>query len=157
MIQESELIQLISQHPERGDLPVALVRAFCLVESSNNPWAFRYEPTYKWLVGTPEMLTATERAGQMISWGLMQVMGGVARELGFKNDFPLLTDPALGLSYGMQHLRHYLARHRTWPETIAAYNAGSPRRIGTVFVNQSYVDKIYKAWNLYDVNLALHV
>lgn len=135
--------------PQYG-LPVALIKAFCEVESAWNPWAMRYEPTYRWLVGDKLTMTQTERVGQMISWGLMQLMGGVARELGFDGAFPQLCDPGVGLDYGCRHLQHFYQRHGNWPDAIASYNAGSPRRVGESYVNQSYVDKVTAAWNRYE-------
>lgn len=138
---------MILHHPDRGNLPVECVRAFCLIESSDNEWAYRYEPHYKYLVGDVNSISQSERIGQMISWGLMQVMGGVAREHGFKGVFTELCNPSVGLSYGMKHLRKYYAKYQDWPDAIASYNAGSPRKDSDGrYVNQDYVDKVLKAW-----------
>lgn len=147
-IDKDTLRTMIQSHPDRGSLPVECVMAFCVVESSLNPWAYKYEPGYKWLVG--QDLNASERCGQMISWGLMQVMGGVAREHGFTGPFPALCDPMTGLRYGMLHLRKLWARHQQWPDTIASYNAGRPVRVDDKYVNQVYVDKILKWWNAFE-------
>jgi len=149
----TELEQVIRQHPDRGTLPVECVMAFCIVESSLNEWAYRYEPGYKWIVG--ETLTPSERIGQMISWGLMQVMGGVAREHGMVGPFPQLCDPVIGLRYGMLHLRKYWAKYQNWPDTIASYNAGHPVRIDGKYANQQYVDKVLKWWNVYEHQVPL--
>jgi hypothetical protein len=149
----TELEQIIRQHPDLGAVPVECVLAFCTVESSLNEWAYRYEPGYKWIVG--ETLTPSERIGQMISWGLMQVMGGVAREHGMVGPFPQLCDPAIGLRYGLLHLRKYWAKHRNWPDTIASYNAGHPVRVDGKYKNQQYVDKVLKWWNVYERHVPL--
>ena len=146
-----ELTDLIERHPARGHISVACVKAFCMAESSCNPWAYRYEPFYKYLVGNKLTMTATERAGQMSSWGLMQVMGGVAREYGFSGSFPQLCDPVIALRYGMMHLAHFYKQHGNWPDAIASYNAGSPRRDdGGKYVNQPYVDNILKWWSEFE-------
>lgn len=145
-----QLQALITQHPDRGDLPVECVLAVCMVESGCRPWAYRYEPHYKWLVGEPANLTPSERIGQMISWGLMQVMGGVAREHAFVGSFPELCDPQVGLKYGMLHLRKFWAKYQTWPETIVSYNAGHPVKKEGQFVNQLYLDKVLKYWNFFE-------
>lgn len=150
-----ELRSMIEQHPDRGILPVPCVLAFCQAESSFRPCAIKWEPQYKWLVGEKATMPIAERFGQMHSWGLMQVMGGVAREHGFDGPFTELWDPMIGLRYGMKHLRKYWARYENWPDTIAAYNAGSPRRVDGKYVNQSYVDKVLKYWNLYDTHIPL--
>ena len=94
----------------------------------------------------------TERIGQMCSWGIMQVMGAVAREHGFTgkpSDFPKLCTIPDGLLYGCLHLVKFRARYSAWPDVIASYNAGSPRRsLGPdgPYMNQSYVDKVIREW-----------
>lgn len=151
-------------------LDAQLVASFICVESSGNPWAWKPEPPYRYLwdvaKGRPfRALTHDERMsevapkdfpvpagadreaewwGQQISWGLMQVMGGVARERGFSGVFlTQLCDPAEGVWVGCRHLAALLRRYRHLPDTIAAYNAGSPRKLATgVYENQQYVDKV---------------
>ena len=47
------------------DLPWELIEAIATVESSLNPWAFRYEPQYKYLhlLDDRSQLSSTERVG----------------------------------------------------------------------------------------------
>ncbi len=147
---ESTLTRLIEAHPDRGYLEVACVKAFCMKESSFNEWAYKYEPGYRYLFGDKLTMTDTERIGQMSSWGLMQVMGGVAREYGFKGHFPALCDPHVALSFGMRHLKNFFNRYENWPDAIAAYNAGGPRKgDDKKYVNQAYVDYVQKYWAQY--------
>ena len=153
-----ELITLIKSAAARRSLPWELVYAICQVESSLNPSAIRHEPRYRWLVGDNETMSPTERQDQMTSWGLMQVMGAVARELGHTGPLSDLLDPPTGLFYGCLHLRRFRAKYDIWPDVIAAYNAGSPRRVaGQIgpYVNQSYVDKVLAAWNNLEVAIPL--
>lgn len=154
----AELTTLIKSAASRRSLPWELVYAICQVESSLNPSAIRHEPRYRWLVGDNETLSPTERQDQMTSWGLMQVMGAVARELGHTGPLSDLLDPPTGLFYGCLHLRRFRAKYDIWPDVIAAYNAGSPRRVaGQIgpYVNQSYVDKVLAAWNNLEVAIPL--
>ena len=142
------------------DLPWELIEAFATVESSLNPWALRYEPQYKYLylLDDRSHLSPTERVGQMCSWGLMQVMGAVAREHGFKGYFPQLCDPIVGLRYGCLHVTKFRAKYGQWSDVIAAYNAGSPRREPTnpwSYVNQFYVNKVLTVWNGLEVPIPL--
>lgn len=142
------------------DLPWELIEAFATVESSLNPWALRYEPQYKYLylLDNRSQLSPTERVGQMCSWGLMQVMGAVAREYGFKGYFPQLCDPVVGLRYGCLHVTKFRAKYGQWSDVIAAYNAGSPRREPTnpwSYVNQFYVNKVLTVWNGLEVPIPL--
>ena len=151
-----DIRKLITDHPDREDIPVSCIRAVCLVESSNNEWAYRFEPQYKYLSGNKLTMTATERNGQMVSWGLMQVMGGVAREHGFTAWLPELCRPQLGLKYGIMHLRTYYHKYGFWPDAIASYNAGAPRKGGDdMYYNQEYVNKVMAAWAKFDRDEAI--
>jgi soluble lytic murein transglycosylase-like protein len=128
-------------------LPRGLVHAICHVESSMNPFAIRYEPSFKWLAGDQGHMSPTERIGQMMSWGPMQVMGAVAREHGFAGWFPELCTLPTGILYGCLHLARFKAKYDVWLDVIAAYNAGSPRRAPDGrYANQSYVDKVLHVW-----------
>lgn len=150
------LDQIIEAAALSAGLPRELVHAICTVESSMNPWAIRYEPSYRWLYGNHETMTDTERTGQKMSWGLMQVMGAVAREYGFTGWFPSLCDPSIGLKYGCKHLAKFYARHKNWPDTIASYNAGSPRRTDDGrYVNQSYVDMVLRIWDEHEMHVPI--
>jgi soluble lytic murein transglycosylase-like protein len=78
-----------------------------------------------------------------MSWGVMQVMGGLARDLGYQGHLPNLCDPNLNINYATLYIQRL---RRRWPEesdVIAAYNAGSPRkRASGMYENQRYVDKV---------------
>jgi len=156
----------------RHGLHPLLLTAMIEVESEGNPWAWNPEPHYRWfwdvkqhrpfrtvseteiraerppadfycLAGDPDQ----EWWAQQASWGLMQVMGAVARERGYMAPYlPSLCDPAANLDYACRHLSVLRGRYVQaygWPGVIAAYNAGSPRRAGDgSFENQDYVDKV---------------
>lgn len=86
-------------------LPESLVLAVCEQESDWKPWAVRYEPGFmsKYVAPlyTNRKIDATEAYCRSMSWGLMQVMGQVARENGFNGAFlPELCDPEAGLEIG---------------------------------------------------------
>lgn len=143
----------------RYDLPVQLVLAIVKVESNGDPWAVRYESAfYKRyivplpIVPIPPCSLDTERVMRATSWGLMQIMGQVARELRFAGAFlSELCEPAVGLEYGCRHLAKLRDRyHAAWglEGVTAAYNAGSPRREGDHWGNQPYVDKVRAAGGL---------
>ena len=148
-----DLKELLKAEVPAYGLPWEAVYAFVMTESSGNEYAMRHEPQYKWLFGHTH--SPTERMGQMTSWGLMQVMGAVAREYGFSGHFPALCDPKIGLQYGMKHLKKYYNKHQNWPDTIAAYNAGHPKRIDGKYENQAYVDKVLAVWSLTESQIPL--
>ena len=125
-----------------------LVRAIVMTESAGDPWAIRFEPAFydRYIVGNKDYAkaSATERMAAATSWGLMQVMGAVARERGFRGRYlSELCEPIVGLRYGVKHFYHFLAKYRDQNKAVAAYNAGSARyKPGGGFVNQDYVDKV---------------
>jgi len=134
----------------RFGLEPALVAAFVMQESAGDPYAWRPEAKwrYYWDVKqnrpfrklypgeinsevAPEDFPSLggsgtqEWAAQAASWGLMQVMGAVARERGFRGPYlTALCDPPEGLSWGCQTLAYLL--NRFGGGGISAYNAGSP-------------------------------
>lgn len=152
---QNDLRSIIAAHPSRGTLPVEAVLAVAMKESSFREYAIKYEAHYKWLVGNQDEMSPAEKFGQKHSWGLMQVMGGLARELGFAGAFHELWTPEIGLKYGMLYLRKLYAKHGNWPDTIAAYNAGSVRRVDGKYVNQAYVDAVLRFWNEFETQVPL--
>src|SRR5260370_25952989 len=79
-------------------LDPGLVCAVIEQESAWNPWAIRFEPAFfkKYVASlfTNNKVTASEAYARGFSWGLMQVMGQVAREAGFDGAFlSALFDP----------------------------------------------------------------
>ena len=75
----------------------------------------RYEPgflsRYIAPLYTTGKLSATEAYTRAMSWGVMQVMGQVAREFGFKEaSLSELCDPATGIEFGCHILAARLAR-----------------------------------------------
>lgn len=128
-----------------------LVKAIVVIESGGNPFAWNPEPRYRYLVdartGKPfRPITLAERAsefppgdfhalggdadqewwGQQASWGLMQIMGALAREQGFAGPYlPELTDPAINLALGCKVLHALILwANRDTAKAVAGYNAG---------------------------------
>ena len=142
----------IEQVAPRHGLEPDLVEAVVLTESAGNPAAWNPEPRYRYLVdarsGRPfRPLTVSELAsevppsdfralagdpdqewwGQQASWGLMQVMGAVAREHGYRQPYrpELCRDVVQNLQIGCRHL----AGHLQWAKgdvdkALRAYNGG---------------------------------
>lgn len=140
-------------------LPFDLIAAIITVESDSDPWAMRFEKKFlrRYVSMRPPVYGsvshATERIQLATSWGLMQVMGMVARERGFIGPFlSELCEPVVGIDFGCRQLvskrDKYLAKHG-WNGVIAAYNGGSPkyRKKGgiKVLANGNYVSKVLEA------------
>jgi soluble lytic murein transglycosylase-like protein len=158
----------IASAAARERIDPILVEAVVIIESGGNPYAWNPEPHYRYLVdvrtGQPfRELTVSERAtevppadfptlagdrdqewwGQQASWGLMQIMGALAREIGFRGLYlPELTRPHLNLQLGCQHLANLL-RWSNGDErrAVAAYNAGRGGWNGPA--GQAYQQKVF--------------
>ncbi len=108
----------------------ALVCAVVEQESAWNPWAMRYEPAFfaKYVAAlyTNYKVSATEAYARGFSWGLMQVMGQVAREAGFDAPFlSTLCDPELSLALGCKVLRKkFDATDGDCTQALLAWNGG---------------------------------
>lgn len=161
----SSLLPLIRDAAARHRVRTPLAVAICAQESSFDPDAWRPEPKYRYLWNvrnevpfrrlTPEEISsevappdfpflgvsrAQEWWGQQSSWGLMQVMGAVAREHGYRRSFfPGLCKPEVGLEYGCRFLARLLARYDE-QDAVSAYNAGRP----TIDNNEKYVQPVLR-------------
>jgi len=101
----AELVSLARTIATQHGLPPALVCAVVEQESAWNPYAIRFEPAFRTRYVARLGLPSTEEIARSISWGLMQVMGQIAREHGFTGKFlAALCDPATGLDAGCQVL-----------------------------------------------------
>lgn len=145
-----DYLRTVELECERQGLEQSYVLAIVAKESSGNRWATRYEPGWSYFenpaywanrLGQSE---ETEINGQKISWGLMQVMGGTARWLGFSGYLPELCVPDVGVHYGCMLLARKLRKYGNYPAAIAAYNAGSVVMTNNKFSNQSYVDDVLR-------------
>ncbi|MBZ5696252.1 MAG: lytic transglycosylase domain-containing protein [Acidobacteriia bacterium] len=97
----ADLIALARAAATKYALDPALVCAVVEQESSWDTHAIRYEPAFRVHYVAPLGLPPTEEVARSISWGLMQVMGQVAREHGFTGKFlSALCDPPAGLDIG---------------------------------------------------------
>src|SRR6266550_1899123 len=110
-----EIIELARRIAAAHGLEPALVCAVIEQESAWNSWAVRCEPgflsRYVAPLYTAGKLSATEAYSRSMSWGLMQVMGQVARESGFAEpSLAELCDPPVGLEWGCRIFAKRLAK-----------------------------------------------
>jgi len=126
----SQLLTLARKAAATQALDPALVCSVIEQESGWNPWALRYEPAFfnKYVASlyTNNKISASEAYARGFSWGLMQVMGQVARENGFEAPFlSALCDPEQGLVVGCKVLRKKLdAASGDATHALLAWNGG---------------------------------
>lgn len=129
-----------------------LLAGIVAVESEWNPWVARYEAGYPYLVSPVKfsrlnhISQETEETLQRLSWGLGQVMGGSARDIGYTGPLTMLCMPELNAEIMCRFFVAHCTKYKLEDEQIAAYNAGTPKRgPDGKFVNQAYVDSVKKA------------
>lgn len=146
-----------------------VIEAMVWQESGGDEFAWNPEPRYRyfWDVkqqGPFRSVTASEMAAkfppkdfpvfggdrdqewwaQQASWGLLQIMGAVAREQGFRGVYLVeLSQPTLNLDIGCRFFAALLkwAKGDTW-KAVAAYNGGRGNWRGGA--PQSHVTKVQR-------------
>lgn len=130
-------------------LDIDLMRAIIQIESSGRIFCFKYEPNYRWLYHPSQYAIDLgipydyETNMQKTSWGLGQVMGSICREYGHKGNLMEVLEPSKNLFYMATHLKKFLNKYGNESDVIAAYNAGSARKVASgSYENQTYFDKV---------------
>jgi soluble lytic murein transglycosylase-like protein len=138
---------------EETEIEPEIVMAIATVESGLDPNTVRYEPNWRYhfqcsrFAKKLNITKETEETLQSISWGLMQVMGTVARELGFTKHLTELTNPVNNVLIALRKLEDLYRIHDSTSHVISAYNQGWPYKTAyNEFVNQAYVDKVLEAY-----------
>jgi soluble lytic murein transglycosylase-like protein len=141
----AQLVALARKAAAVQSLDPALVCGVVEQESAWNPWAMRYEPAFfaKYVASlyTNNKVSASEAYARGFSWGLMQVMGQVARENGFDAVFlSALCDPEQGLAIGCKVLRKKVdAMAGETSRALLAWNGGAnPAYPGQVLARRAH-------------------
>ena len=122
---KNSLIFAIRDIAKSFELPQELVCAVVEQESNFNTCAIRYEAGfYKKYVEPQNITDPTEARARSISWGLMQIMGQVARELGFQGSLAQLCEPVIGLTWGCKKLAQCLKLTSSKGEALQRWNGG---------------------------------
>jgi hypothetical protein len=146
----------------RATTDPAIVLSIIQEESSFNPCALRYEPTWNYFyrvdvyAGLLKVTVETEKESQKFSWGLGQLMGSDARELGFCKPMPALCDPYMNVYYMCKKID--LIKEKVSPDgattgsssverIFCCYNGGYGavlKEVNGHFPNMEYVDSCLK-------------
>jgi soluble lytic murein transglycosylase-like protein len=149
-------------------VPPDLIEAIVIVESSGNPNAINAEPRYPYLwdvaawkpfrelsrdelaskLPPPDFRSIAgdrdqEWWAQQMSWGLMQIMGALARELGFRG--PYLSELCrvdVNLRLGCLYVGNLLGwSNGDERKAVGAYNAGRGGAVSAA--GRAYSDKVF--------------
>lgn len=145
--------ELFHDKGEEHGIDPLLLAAIAKHESGGVTWRTRYEPGTKdqylhFYRAHAERLgisQETERVAQMHSYGLMQVMGWLARAQGFKGYLgELCGEPALCVEHACILIKSLMRRYHDETDWISAYNWGHVRKTpGGLYANQkTYVDPV---------------
>jgi soluble lytic murein transglycosylase-like protein len=143
----------IQKNANELKLDQKLVSAIIWQESKANPQAIRFELIYYNNTGRiylPQVFAQknnitlqTEYTLQCFSFGPMQIMGAIARKLGFAESLVKLLSADLGIYWGCQLLSSIAKSHSSIEDIIATYNHGSPTKDGNgQYIVQAYVDSV---------------
>jgi len=125
------LVVLAKSIAEAQGLVPELICAIIEQESAWNPWSIRYEPLFMTKYVAPlytnnKIKGATEAYARCFSWGLMQVMGQVAREHGYIGPLCQLCDPNFGILVGCQVFKSKLDKaNGDVTQALLLWNGGS--------------------------------
>ena len=145
-----ELIHLCRTTALKMGVDQDLAVAICGQESNYVSSVVRYEQNWKYLFEVEKyskMLGITlqsELQLQKFSWGPMQVMGSVARELGYSDHLPELIVPEMGLFYGCTKLQALSQKYKDQSDVIASYNGGNAIKVNGNYANRKYVEEVKK-------------
>lgn len=144
-----KIYEVFEMQRDLDGIDPVVIQAIAEQESDYLYWAMRFEPGFYYTYiykkysynGVKKELgesgrdllrkisLSTEEFSRACSWGVMQVMGQVMRERGYKGILHhVLFVPEIGIEYGIRQF------HRQWrryngdlDKTIHAYNAGTAR------------------------------
>ena len=157
----SDLISLARTIATNHSLDPALVCAVIEQESAWDAHAIRYEPAFRTRYVAPLGLPPTEEVARSISWGLMQVMGQVAREHSFAGkSLAALCDPATGIDIGCAVLVSKFAASRTagvppanlnlplqLPQPLPSANVAAAFRPADFLSDPNLTSRALQLWN----------
>src|SRR6266576_129532 len=123
---------MVARHALKYGIDIAMICAVIEQESEWNQWTMRYEPAFfDRYVKNVTNINTTESIARATSYGLMQVMGQTARELGFTGKFlSELCDPEVGIEYGSKKLQACFLAKGTGEPGLLAYNGGGNQQYG---------------------------
>ena len=155
--------EAIKKYSAEFNLAEPIIKAIIRKESINFIFSYRIDysnlKNQQWYHDT---LTEEQRKYKecYASYGLMQVLFGLARSYGFKGSPLELMNPATNIYYGCKHLDYLRKRYKgKLKDMFHAYNWGSNSWMdydhdgihdpNEPYKNQKYVDEVYTYYKSY--------
>lgn len=147
------LTSYIVSESERQGIDPDFVLSIAYTESRFNPYVTRFEAKWSYFFNVGFYSKAlgvtetTEKVLQSISWGPLQVMGTVCRELGYADHLAKLGGEwSESTLYGIKKLKAISRKYSDIHDIASSYNQGSPvKNLKTgLYNNQEYVDNVIR-------------
>lgn len=124
MLTKDQIITAAKGIALQHKIPPAIFLGLIEQESAFNTFSMRFEPAFH--VRYEGTVLDTEHVARATSYGLCQVMGQTARELGYNGPFlSALCDEITGMTYGAKKLANCFSNNRSSSEALLHYNGGS--------------------------------
>lgn len=134
----AELIEQVAAHTS---WPTDLLKAQVEVESSGDPFAFRYESEYftRYIEDRPTARAYRYGPLAACSYGLLQVLLETAMEMGYDQRPEGLFVPRVGLMWGAKYLQTCLAKvgGTDYHAALSRYNGAGPAA-------EAYAVRVYR-------------
>jgi len=136
--------EIITREATKRGIDPRIIAAVIAIESAGDPKARRYESAFydQYILGrTRDRLggffptnrsLSTELHDRAYSWGLMQMMGQLARELGYNGDMVDLLDPETNITLGCQRFADlFFKSNCDMDKTLDRWNGGADPKYKT--------------------------
>lgn len=143
---------LASKYATKWNIDPVLLCALVEHESSWNPWAVRFEPAFesRYVKPVNPAMPTTLELTKAMSFGLGQIMGEVAIELGFQGRFMTeLCDPDTGLEFAARKLHRCLTIHQPVKQNDGSFDYGLALLAYNGGADMNYPKLVMQYWNKY--------
>lgn len=135
--------ELVTREALKHQVPFDIIIAMICQESGGDRWAVRYEQAFfsryiaskdrgsllGFIPRETKCTLMTEKFLRANSFGLMQIMGETAREIGFKGPLLSLTVPSINVALGCQYFAAKLKQHGgDVDKALLSWNGGGNKK-----------------------------
>lgn len=145
-----EILKLVQHFADQNQIDWHWIAAIIQQESAWNCYAIRFEPSFSYFYKPDEyakktkITLSTEINAQKTSWGLGQIMGGLAREQGLEESLARLVIPEINIGQICLRIKTLKKYSNEVSDIFAMYNGGpgAIHKAQGKYLNQTYVDSV---------------